>query len=51
MKENSIGIIGKSNTGKTRKILFNEVNYEIKKGNNLVIVDEKKNTITTLKKS
>ena len=50
MKENSIGIIGKSNTGKTRKILFNEVNYEIKKGNNLVIVDEKKEYYNHFKK-
>ena len=41
MNENVMKIIGKSNTGKTRKILFEQVNEEIKKGNNLFIVDNK----------
>ena len=41
MKENTIGIIGKANTGKTRKILFKEINEEIEKNNNLLILDGK----------
>lgn len=41
MKENTINIIGKSNTGKTRNILFKEVESEIKNERNLLIVDYK----------
>lgn len=40
MKEKTIGIIGKSKTGKTRNVLFNEMNEQIKNNNNLVIYDE-----------
>ena len=38
--KNTIAVIGKSGTGKTRKVLFNEVETEIKGNNNLLIVDD-----------
>ena len=41
MEENTIKIIGKSNTGKTKNILFNEIKKEIDKENNLIILDSK----------
>lgn len=41
MKENTIGIIGKANTGKTRKILFKEVHEGINQNNSLLILDGK----------
>lgn len=41
MIENSIEITGKSNTGKTMKVLFEETKQEIEKGNNLVFLDSK----------
>lgn len=41
MKERSTQIIGKSNTGKTRNILFKEVENEIKNENDLLILDSK----------
>ena len=40
MKEKSINIIGKSKTGKTRNVLFNEMREEIKNNNSLLIYDE-----------
>lgn len=45
MKEKTINIIGKSNTGKTKNILFNEVDNEINLGNDLFILDQKKEYI------
>ncbi len=40
MNENVIKVIGKTNTGKTRKILFELVKEEISKDKNLLIVDK-----------
>ena len=41
MKKNLIEVIGKSNTGKTRKILFEKVENDIKNNKNLFIIDDK----------
>ena len=41
MKNNTILVIGKGKTGKTRNILFNELDKKIKDGDNLVILDSK----------
>ena len=41
MKERSIGIIGKSKTGKTRNILFNQMKEEIKNNNRTFRISNK----------
>lgn len=41
MNKNSVLIIGKNKTGKTRKVLFNEVNDKINNNENLFILDER----------
>lgn len=41
MRENTINIIGKSNTGKTKNVLFKEIENEIKNNKNLLVLDSK----------